>query len=511
LNQEKRCQTTNSLINTSTNKCEAPTQYIDAERVCPIGFNDNSDFESCVVEVIKPAIPMCNTGFIYHEEQNLCVDENSQDPSITCLDGYTLTSDNKYCEKVISVIAGTQCEPGFNAVSASICRADSLSDTAAKCPIDYILDPIKNICEKHEITPVVYTCESDYVYDDAQKSCQITTIQNGIEWCPNGYILTADKAQCFKTETKAATQECPEGYLNQNDGTCSEEIIVAPTVTCPINYGVNDFGKCVRLDSHDALISCGEGYEYNGTHCLKIDSKPIKNCAAGFIMVGGGCYLHDYADYECPKGYSLIKQDGELVCKWKNLALSTVNCLIGSYSASMNSCINPDNNFDYGIQNVYCEPRKDKTGKSIAGVYISNIKRCDYTSIYNAQEYRVDCPGDFIELGERYCRSILADNSKVICPSSYNYNNQTAYCEKELLEVASLFCYDGFELRNDKCTKEIVVDVTSSECPVGFTQTSNTQCSRSESIDATLFCPIGFIQTSDLQCTRRTYLPPMIN
>lgn len=505
---QKNCSSAGYIFNALTNLCESPLIFQDPVRTCPAGYIDNVDFEACVKEVLIAAVPICNSGFVYHQAQNKCVDEDDHDPIITCPAGYGLTADNKNCEKLLVVSNGTQCETGFTAINGTTCRSTTPTDSKAICPTGFYIDPVKNICEKEEVIPLIYACPTGYVFDNDKKACRIINVIAGLELCPEGFELTTDKSQCFKTELSPSTVECPEGYHNREDGTCSLTIKIPPTTTCPMNYSLSSNGTCERLEQHEALIECPLGMTYNGSECHQLISETPTRCQTGYKLINGACYLFDNADYKCPSGYSIVREEGVLSCKWKVLSISTISCLIGTYNVERNTCINTETLEDYGSQNIYCQSTNDKTKKPIPGDYLDNYKRCEHLSLYDAQEYRISCPGDFIEHGDDYCRAIVADSDKVRCATGFTYNKNSLYCETVELQTPTLKCYDAFFLDGEVCKKSVFVDVTVGECPADFTEIGLNECMRIEEIPATMICPIGFVQISHTECSKTTYLPP---
>ena len=435
-----------------------------------------------------------------------CLDENIQEPFAVCPDGFSLTADRKHCVRTLTSTPTIGCEKDFIFAGGG-CKDNLPDDGAAICLPDYIYDHDKNICEKYEQIALTYACDNGFTYDDDKKACLRAIVEEGIAWCPGDHKISQDGTTCIKTTISEFVEQCPAGYILQADGMCLKELSVAPTVSCPVGFSLNAERNCEKMEEHNANISCPKNYTFDGEHCVFEDHKSVETCKAGYQLLTGGCYLTSYADYECPAGYNLTRENDELVCKLQRVLTSTVNCLVGYVDLSVPTCRNQDTAEEIGEQNLYCKPYVDHAGNYITGKFDSNIKKCVHVNTFDAQEYRKECPGDFIEFGEQLCRSVISDNSNIICANNYSFDSDTNYCVRTLKLSVVYSCFDGFSLNGEMCQKKIEVDVTAGECPANYERVTETLCVRTERIPATLACPIGYTRSSGSECIKREVYP----
>ena len=185
----------------------------------------------------------------------------------TCLDSYTLTSDNK-CTKTIKTTetrnATFTCPDGFKANNG-------------KCTKSYDTKETINATAN----PVTYTCPKDYTKDGSKCYKDVTVTDKkdatkvaGGYVCQDGYTLNDKK--CSKTtkttDTKDAgsktTYTCPKDYTKNNDNKCTKKTTVDVKTTY-YRYATRtcDGGSTSikwSTSKNDSILQ-GEGYKYTGT------------------------------------------------------------------------------------------------------------------------------------------------------------------------------------------------------------------------------------------------------
>ena len=505
----KTCAIDGAVYNHQTQVCESPKLLKEPTQLCEDGYFASEQHERCIKEMKVPPAPACSSDYVFYKPTMSCLDENIQEPFAVCPEGFNLTSDKKHCERTLTSTPSIVCEKDF-IFAGGMCRDNLPDDGAAICLPDYIYDHEKDICEKYEQIPLTYKCDIGFTYDDDKKACIRIIVEDGLPWCPSDFQVSEDGTSCSRTTISEIVEQCPVGYLLQDDGTCLNEQSVSPTISCPVAFSLNAEGKCEKTEEHNANISCPSNYTFDGEHCVFKDHKQVEKCKAGYHLLTGGCYLTSYADYECPAGYNLTRENDLLICKIQRVLTSTVDCLIGYTDLSVPTCRNQETAEDIGAQNLYCKPYIDHSGNFIAGVFDSDIRKCVHVNAFDAQKYRKDCPGDFIEFGEQLCRSVVSDNANVICANNYTFDTNTNYCVRTLKQSAIYSCFDGFNLNGNVCQRKIEVDVTVGECPINYEQVTENLCVRTERIPATLSCPIGYNRAEGVDCIKREIYPPSL-
>ena len=493
---------------TSSGQCRRTVDSVPLTKECNSPYQNVEGYLNCVKEVTAVATPSCPSGFVYHTGISRCVDENIESKIIVCENGYALNAENARCEKLISTPVDKQCDDRF-VLKNGQCVSVLPNESVSICDAGYLYDPESDQCVQHQVTEIVYTCPTDYVFDDALKACVRTDDKNAIEDCPTGFVLTSDKTACSKTKEVAAAPACPDNY-ELNGTECTLVIKKAPATTCPDNFTKRGINECVSVEEANPIVLCGEGYDFVDGQCTKTDYKPVERCAAGFRVIEGGCYETDLATFDCPAGTRVTRNgDDDLVCRFYQTLSNTISCPIGQYSWIKQGCVDTETDELITESTPMCLPVEFGEDELAQGEFDKTRNRCIHQKEYPAIDYMNACSGDLIQHDEVYCRTVTADNEKVIPPFGYEYDELTGYVKKELVSSADIKCHDGFSLRGDTCEKEIVVEPTANVCPTGFSATGPDTCEMSDTMEAMFVCPEGYTDIGSNQCQRTIILPAL--
>ena len=493
---------------TSSGQCRRVIDSVPITKECFAPSQNVEGYLNCVEELTAVATPSCPSGFAYHTGIGRCVDENIQSKIIVCENGYALDSQNARCEKLVTTPVELQCDDRF-VLENGQCVSVLPNESVSICTSGFLYDPESDQCVQHQVTEIVYTCPTDYIFDDAKKACVRTDEQNAIEDCPTGFVLSSDKTTCTKTNETGAIPACPDNYeLNGTD--CKLVIKKAPATACPDNFIKRGQDECVSVEEANPIVLCREGYDLVDGQCVKTDYKPIERCAAGYRVIDGGCYETDLATFDCPAGTRVTRNgDDELVCRFYQTLTSTIGCPIGEYSWVQQGCVDTETAELIPESTPMCLPVEFGEGILAQGEFDGPRNRCIHQKEYPATEYINPCSGDLIQHDDVYCRTVTADNDKVIPPFGYVYDELTGYVVKGIVTSANITCHDGFSLRGDKCEKEIVVEPTANICPTGFSATGPDTCEMSETMEAMFVCPEGYTDIGNNQCQRTIILPAL--
>lgn len=411
--------------------------------------------------------------------------------------------------------------PSFNAIisqnSEPNADADCLNQTKIVVPS---INTSRTEKAKFETIAAKASCQKDYTWDGS--ACVKSTI--GESFCIENYELVDGSCQIVEDAG------CPAGFNRSENGDC--EIRVEFNVKCPPEHewngqsciktvqGVCPVGTVLenRICVHrqTAKPECSPDFELIGTQCRQ---RVDKVCSWGYQKINGECVLEERQSgvLQCPddmrlEGNQCVSKEHQcpdgFVRNGTICLQITIECPPNSKLVANNTCVQvicnpvtPICRDGYVFKDgkcypvVICEPGYVLTNNTCTKIV--NVTCPDgFRLINNVCERYILCPPETVWNG-KICESVV-----IVCPTGSVLVNGTCYRVGD-----PPFCPPNYELINNKCVCQTVLDDCPPELPVRLPNGTCVPLTCSPGFVLVLgkcvkiiSCPIGFEKRPDGHC-----------
>lgn len=332
---------------------------------CETGFQYNSEEECCIKNVEEtPSLTCSGTGIMDSNGKCVCV----TDALKTCPDGARRTAYG--CSEKLTIAPTVKCDHLGTYWAEDVnnfgqCTGIKYHKPHFKCPDSYFhFKPKDNLCAKKVVDSAneYFTCANgwdlinlDQCVRTEEVKCtgheEIVANVNHVEdhnrklcaHCSIVVIETAcDLLECKEFRRKKVKKGKDHTFIEKQTEAevpevCYREAIVPAKKKCLDGKLFN--GECWDYETVDAVPHCHHGVLTADLQCSRDVSKPgIYKCGEGYKLKckSGHCecrkdIMHDFT-LQCPEGYSLLEQacvrmtEAELYCPNDNSVLVDDRC-----------------------------------------------------------------------------------------------------------------------------------------------------------------------------------------
>ena len=301
------------------------TDFIEISVSCPDGYKLTSDGTKCykenTVTLTEDAVCPSVSGYTLVGRDGFTCNyskttSSSAEPSCPSVSGYTLVGrDGFTCN--YSKTSTSSADPVCPSKSGwSVSRSGFTCNYSRTVSVPYT-----------ETVTVSKTCYSQKTYKPCASCAPV--VQSVPYDCSTTETVTKYKN---KTETDTATASCPSGY-DKSGSSCvkSTTDTITKTASCPSGYDKSG-SSCVKstTDTTTKTASCPSGYNKSGNSCVKSTTDTTTKTAS------------------CPSGYN--KSGNNCIKSTTDTTTKTASCPSG-YNKSGNNCIKQQVNkvYDYII------------------------------------------------------------------------------------------------------------------------------------------------------------------
>ena len=285
------------------------TDFIEISVSCPDGYKLTSDGTKCYKEnnvtLTEDAVCPSVSGYTLVSQDGFNCNyskstTSSVEPSCPSVSGYTLVGrDGFTCN--YSKTSTSSADPVCPSKSGwSVSRSGFTCNYSRTVSVPYT-----------ETVTVSKTCYSQKTYKPCASCAPV--VQSVPYDCSSTSTVTKYKD---KTETDTATASCPSGY-DKSGSSCVKSTTDTTTKTASCPSGYNKSGNsCVKstTDTTTKTASCPSGYNKSGNTCFKSTTDTTTktaSCPSGYSKSGNNCIkqqvnkVYDYIIMSCPSDYKM--------------------------------------------------------------------------------------------------------------------------------------------------------------------------------------------------------------